>query len=240
MTRPVRLGREDARILGLERGSVHGHTCKVLVLGGELAPGAVRAQVERRIGAVPALRRRLAPTPLRLAPPAWVDDPGFDVGWHVREAAAHEGLAATVGGLMAKGLDLSRPPWAIEVLALEGGRTALVWRLHHSLADGATAVRMAEALLLDDAPEGDTRPRARSRWRGRRAGPRCSPGASRIGRGAPGRRRERPSHRRLGGPRPGSPRSFAASSRGRRPRPSSTARPGARARSRSPPRGSTS
>jgi diacylglycerol O-acyltransferase / wax synthase len=156
MTRPVRLGREDARILGLERGSVHGHTCKVLVLGGELAPGAVRAQVERRIGAVPALRRRLAPTPLRLAPPAWVDDPGFDVGWHVREAAAHEGLAATVGGLMAEGLDLSRPPWAIELLALEGGRTALVWRLHHALADGATAVRMAEALLLDDAPQGDT------------------------------------------------------------------------------------
>ncbi len=153
MTRPVRLGREDARILGLERGSVHGHTCKVLVLGGKRGAEELRAHVEARLGAVPALRWRLAPTPLRVAPPAWIDDPDFDVEWHVRERGAEQGLAATAGVLMAEGLDMSRPPWAIDVLELEGGRTALVWRLHHALADGTTAVRMAEALLLDEAPD---------------------------------------------------------------------------------------
>jgi len=155
VTRPERLGREDAAVLRLERGNVHGHTCKVLVIDGERGAGDVRELVERRIGAAPALRRRLVPTPLRIAPPAWIDEPDLELDRHVRDGPADQGLSSIVGRLMAEGLDLRRPPWAIDVVPLDGGRTALVWRLHHAMADGATAVRLAEALLLDEAPEGD-------------------------------------------------------------------------------------
>jgi len=50
-------------------------------------------------------------------------------------------------------LDRDRPLWAIDVMALDRGRTALVWRLHHAIADGTVAMRMAHALLFDE-PEG--------------------------------------------------------------------------------------
>ena len=81
---PERLSREDAGILGLELGNVRGHTVKVFLGEGRHDVVAVRRHVAARLGAEPRLKQRLAPTPLRLAPPAWVDDPSLDLTWHVR------------------------------------------------------------------------------------------------------------------------------------------------------------
>jgi diacylglycerol O-acyltransferase / wax synthase len=149
-----RLSPEDAGILALESGTVRGHTCKVVVVGGAHSPAEVRAHLEPRLGLAPRLRQRLAPTPLRLAPPAWVDDPGFTVERHVRdagEAGDDAGFRRRVGELMTERLDRERPLWAMDVLALADDRTALVWRLHHCMADGMTAMWMAERLLFDEA-----------------------------------------------------------------------------------------
>ena len=155
MTREL-LSADDARVLALESGTVRGHTCKVLVIAGDRTAQQVRAHLEGRLGAVPRLMQRLDPGPGR---PAWDDDPGFSLERHVtsRGTLNDVGLRRHVGAVMATPLDRERPLWAIDVVALlPRGRTALVWRIHHALADGMTAMRMARELLLeattDEAP----------------------------------------------------------------------------------------
>jgi diacylglycerol O-acyltransferase / wax synthase len=137
---------------------VKGHTLKVIVVDGVHDLEAVRRHVAAGLAAVPRLLQRLAPTPLRLAPPLWVDDPAFDLDDHVHAgpatAALHDaGLHARLAELMTQRLPLDRPPWDLEVLPLEGERTALVWRVHHCMADGHTAMVMLDRFLLDDHPK---------------------------------------------------------------------------------------
>jgi diacylglycerol O-acyltransferase / wax synthase len=146
------LSAEDARILALESGTVMGHTCKVMVIAGEHGVDEVRAQMGERLGAAPRLRHRLARGP---GPPAWIEDPGFSLARHVvgRGGADDARLRRLVAAAMATRLDRERPLWAMDVVSpLAGGRTALVWRIHHAIADGMTAMRMARALLLEPAP----------------------------------------------------------------------------------------
>lgn len=143
---------EDRAILELESDTVAGHTCKVIVVG-EGAPdlAALRATIESRIEAAPALTRRLSPS---AAAPAWVPDEAFAVTAHVVAAQAEAplddaGLRREVSRLFAQRLDRRRPLWQIDALPLEGDRLAVVWRLHHAVADGTTAMRYASAVLWD-------------------------------------------------------------------------------------------
>src|SRR5439155_11066659 len=90
--------------------------------------------------------------------PPWVPDPGFDPGGQVVEAAAGAELGASalrseVARLFGERLDRGRPLWRIDVVRLDGGGAALVWRLHHTLADGTTAMRFARMLLWDEEPD---------------------------------------------------------------------------------------
>ena len=148
MTREL-LSAEDARILALESGTVRGHTCKVIVIAGERSAEQVRAHLAKRLAAVPRLTRRVDPA---AGPPAWNDDPGFSLQRHVidRGALDDAGLRRLVCTAMETPLDRGHPLWAMEVVSpLAGGRTALVWRIHHAVADGVTAMRMAHELLLE-------------------------------------------------------------------------------------------
>jgi diacylglycerol O-acyltransferase / wax synthase len=147
MTREL-LSAEDVRILALESGTVRGHTCKVVVIAGDLSAEQVRVHLEKRLGAVPRLTWRLDPA---TGPPAWTDDPGFSLERHVidRGALDDAGLRRLVCTAMETPLDRGHPLWAMEVVSLAGGRTALVWRIHHAVADGVTAMRMASELLLE-------------------------------------------------------------------------------------------
>jgi diacylglycerol O-acyltransferase len=151
MTREL-LSPEDARILALESGTVRGHTCKVIVIAGERTAQQVRAHLEKRLGAVPRLTQRLDPV---AHPPAWTDDPGFSLERHVVDRGARDdaGLRRLVCRAMETPLDRDHPLWAMDVVSLPGGRTALVWRIHHAVADGMTAMRMARELLLEPAAE---------------------------------------------------------------------------------------
>jgi diacylglycerol O-acyltransferase len=151
-----RLSPEDAAILALESGVVAGHTLKVMILdppekGALRDLDDLRAHVAARLDRAPRLRQRLAPTPLRLAPPAWVDDSGFDIARHVRAAATGEvdehGLAALAAAAMRRRLDRAHPLWLLEAVRLTGGRMALIWTLHHCMADGQTSMRLAEEVL---------------------------------------------------------------------------------------------
>jgi len=158
-----RLGREDARILGLESATIAGHTCKVVLA--ERPPdvadvvAAMRAAVAARAGRVPRVRQRLASTPLRLAPPAWVDDPDFDPARHVVAVPAGGVVSAArlreiVAERFATRLPRDRPLWRIDVVdALEDGGIAYIMLIHHAMADGVAALRMGAAVLWDDEPD---------------------------------------------------------------------------------------
>jgi WS/DGAT/MGAT family acyltransferase len=166
-----RLSDEDAQILKLGRGVIRGHTCKLLVLqrpDGGTAPSvqALRQHVDSRLDHAPRFRKRLVSTPFRVANPVWADDPDFDIACHITPIdAEHElnraELTDLVSRLMAEPLDRTRPLWHMTVVPrVEGDAMAIVWRVHHSLADGTTCVRLASALLWDGAREGQIIPAA--------------------------------------------------------------------------------
>jgi diacylglycerol O-acyltransferase / wax synthase len=172
-----RLSPDDARILGLETAAIKGHTCKVIVVEpgpqGALGVDAVRDRIATRVGLVPRFRQRVAPTPLGIAPPAWVDDPDFDLDLHVRRVPTRsvvgaDRLRAIVNELMSERLDHARPLWRVDVVTpLSGRRTAIVVRIHHCMADGVSALRMLAALLWDGSGKAGTpRPTADPPGRG--------------------------------------------------------------------------
>ncbi len=108
--------------------------------------------------------------------PWWVPAQQVEMAAHVVPAPApasgaedEAGFRATVAGIFAQHLDRSRPLWRIDVIPRRpGGGSALIWRIHHALADGMTAMRMASAVLWDEDPV--TGPRAtRTRSRAPRA-----------------------------------------------------------------------
>jgi diacylglycerol O-acyltransferase / wax synthase len=146
---PTPLAPEDRGILALECDTVAGHTCKVAVLG-DPAPAveALARSIGERVSAVPALTRRLGGTE---SEPAWVDDEDFRVADHVVEGptVARAELREAVAQLFEQRLDRSRPLWRLDVVGLREGGAALVWRIHHALADGTTSVRWARELLWD-------------------------------------------------------------------------------------------
>jgi diacylglycerol O-acyltransferase / wax synthase len=155
-----RLSAQDARILALESPTIAGHTCKTVIA--ERPPGvddvvaALRATVASRIGRVPRARQRVVPTPLGLAPPAWVDDPGFDVARQVarvdvQSPVSDAGLRELIAARFAMRLPRDRPLWRIDVIeGLDGERVAYVLFLHHAMADGTAALRIGAALLWDE------------------------------------------------------------------------------------------
>jgi diacylglycerol O-acyltransferase len=150
-----RLSPEGQRILALENETVAGHTCKVIELDGPLDVGRLRASVAERLPRAPKLSMRLTEID---GAPWWVPDPQVDIDAQVvesaRSATADEaGFLATVSAIFAQHLDRSRPLWRIDVIPrMPGGGSALVWRIHHALADGLTAMRMAGTVLWDEQP----------------------------------------------------------------------------------------
>jgi diacylglycerol O-acyltransferase / wax synthase len=159
-----RLGHEDVQILKREAGAIRGHVCKVIVLeqtDGRPLPtlGQLRAHVDGGLDATPRLRRRLVPTPLRIANPVWLDDPHFDIGRHITKYQASGPITASelqsiIAELMARPLDRAHPLWHIEMIdGLENGGMALVWRVHHSMADGTASMRLGRSLLWCEDPD---------------------------------------------------------------------------------------
>jgi hypothetical protein len=145
----IALSDADRVILDLESAAVAGHTCKVVLLGtGAPTVGRLRASIAERLAAVPAMTRRLGGPADR---PTWVDDERFDIAAHVVAAEPGGPLRTQVARLFAERLDRSRPLWRIDVVRRPEG-DALVWRLHHALADGTVAMRFADAMLWDVEP----------------------------------------------------------------------------------------
>jgi len=157
----------DAVFLSMETPTTHSHIGGLTVL----APPedhlfdfeAFRQVVGERLAFCPRFTWRVQEVPLGLDLPYWVDDPHFDLSYHVRRIAVPSPgglneLMALAGYLHSQPLDRSRPLWeAWLVEGLADGRNALYIKTHHCLMDGVSGVGLAE-LLCDLAPEPALKP----------------------------------------------------------------------------------
>jgi len=123
---------------------------------------------------VPHLRHRVVSALGRLAPPEWREDPDFDLDFHVREVAlpspgTERQLFDLAAKLVADPFDRTRPLWEFTVIGgLEGGRAAMVQKMHHTITDGEGGVRMSVQFIdvARDAPDPEP-PAARPASEGR-------------------------------------------------------------------------
>src|ERR671917_2894318 len=159
-----RLSRLDASFLYLEEPDNPMHVGGVLIL--ERPPGGVEALaelVQARLPLVPRYRQRVAEVPGPLANPVWVDDPDFDINYHVRRSGlprpgTEAQLLDLVSRLNSRPLDRSRPLWeAYLVEGLADNRVAVVTKTHPALVDGLSALDIGQ-VLLDVDPEALTPP----------------------------------------------------------------------------------
>jgi diacylglycerol O-acyltransferase / wax synthase len=156
----------DATFLHLETSAQFGHVSSLSVY---TRPDALdyrpydawRTQLQQRLHLLEPLRRRLAEVPLGLDHPYWVEDPAFDLDFHVRHTAVpppgtDDQLAALVGRLVSRPLDRRKPLWLSYVIeGLADSRFAVLTIVHHATVDGASGVELM-TLMLDDSPEGGT------------------------------------------------------------------------------------
>ena len=155
----------DAWFLYAERPEAPLHIGGVYVFeAGSRVPGGAGAlgiaqKIEERLHLLPRYRQKVRRLPLDLGHPVWVDDPDFDLSYHVRRAALHAPgdeavLRDYVQRVYARPLDLRKPLWEVTIVeGLAGGRVAMISKVHHAMVDGISTVDIG-TLLLDLAPEG--------------------------------------------------------------------------------------
>jgi diacylglycerol O-acyltransferase len=148
----------DASFLYMETPSLHMHVSMAAVFDPSTVPGGysfskLRDLVGSRLALAPVFRRRLVEVPLRLGHPYWIDDQYFDLDYHLRRAALPspggiEELAQYVGDVCSRQLDRSKPLWEMHIVeGLEGGRLAMVSKIHHSTIDGVSGAELLTQLF---------------------------------------------------------------------------------------------
>jgi diacylglycerol O-acyltransferase / wax synthase len=161
----------DTQFLALESSNQTGHVAGLAILdpsttpSGELTFKDICALMEERLPLLPPLRWRLVQVPFGLDYPYWLDDPDFDLDFHVRELALPPGgrkekLAEQVARIVSRPLDRSRPLWELYLIhGLENGHKAMLTKIHHSVIDGLSGAEIM-GVLFDLAPEGRELPQA--------------------------------------------------------------------------------
>ena len=154
-----RLTSFDTSFLANEKANAHMAIGALLMCDGT-PPGIddFLTHIRSRVHHLPRLRQRLLYPPLGLGTPFWVDYPDFDIHQHVRRVSlpapgGDEQFRTLVGELLAPPLDRAKPLW--ELILVEGfaeERFAIVYKTHHAMADGISAVDIG-MLLFDTEPK---------------------------------------------------------------------------------------
>ena len=153
-----RLSGLDSMFFYLETPTNHMHVTGVFLLDPTNAPGGfsfakVRAMVEARLHGAPPMRRRLVEVPFGVAQPVWIEDPDFDLDYHVRRACLPSPggwleLKQFVGEVVGSAMDRQRPLWEMYLVeGLEGGLQAMVVKVHHAAIDGVSGAELTAAWL---------------------------------------------------------------------------------------------
>jgi diacylglycerol O-acyltransferase / wax synthase len=161
-----RLSAVDASFLHQEKQASHMHVGAVVLFEGPPPPPEeLVVHIGSRLHLVPRYRQRLAFPRFEMGRPFWVDDPSFNLDYHLRHTAlarpgSEEQLRQLVGRIFSQRLDRSKPLWELWLVqGLEGNRFALISKTHHALVDGVSGVDIATVLFdLQPTPadiEGD-------------------------------------------------------------------------------------
>jgi diacylglycerol O-acyltransferase len=148
----------DASFLHLEGPVSPMHIGSVAVFEGPAPPAAeLEAMVAGKLPAVPRYRQKVRFVPLDLGRPLWVDDPHFNLGYHVRHTAlpspgGDDELRNLVGRVMSQQLDRTKPLWEMWMVeGMEDGHWAIVSKVHHCMVDGVSGTDLL-AVVLDQDP----------------------------------------------------------------------------------------
>ena len=159
----------DAQFLAMESASQYGHVGGVAILdpsttaSGTLTLADVQQLMAERLPLVPPFRWKLVEVPLGIDYPYWIDDPDFDLDFHVRELAlvppySVDKLTEQVSRIFARPLDRSRPLWETYLIhGLPDGNVAMLTKIHHAVVDGMSGAEIMGA-ILDLTPEGRPAP----------------------------------------------------------------------------------
>jgi diacylglycerol O-acyltransferase len=159
----------DAQFLALETPRQAGHVGGLAILdpstrpNGKLELADVQNMIAERLSLLPPFRWRLKPVPLGLDYPYWIDDPDFDLEYHVRELAlapppTDAKLADQVARIFSRPLDRRRPLWELYVIhGLAQERVGVLTKIHHAAVDGMSGAEIL-GVLLDLSPQGREAP----------------------------------------------------------------------------------
>src|SRR5579871_1489381 len=176
-----RLTPVDASFLHQEGPSSHMHIGGLtLVEGPPPTMDEFLEQIRKRLHLVPRYRHKLAYTAIDSGRPVWVDDPSFNLEYHVRHTAlpapgTFEQLQELTARIFSQQLDRSKPLWEMWLIeGLEDDRFALITKTHHSLIDGIAGVDLA-TVLFDISPDPPQIPNSGRAWQ-----PHAEPSATQL------------------------------------------------------------
>jgi diacylglycerol O-acyltransferase / wax synthase len=148
----------DASFLHIERPTNAMHIGGVSIFEGPAPPfDQFEGMVAGKLDVVPRYRQKVRFIPLGLGRPVWVDDPHFNLSYHLRHTAlpapgSEDKLRRTAARIFAQHLDRNKPLWEIWMLeGLSDGRWALLSKVHHCMVDGVSATDLM-AVMFDDSP----------------------------------------------------------------------------------------
>ncbi|MFA5962893.1 MAG: wax ester/triacylglycerol synthase family O-acyltransferase [Sphingomonas sp.] len=177
----LQLSGQDASFVYLETPHTPMHIGSVGIYDPSTAPGGfvrfkdILAFIASRLGGARSFRQRLVRVPFDLDHPYWIEDPEFDIEFHVRHIALPKPgdwrqLCIQVARLHARPMDLSKPLWEFTIVegldniaGLPPGCFALVSKVHHAAIDGMSGVEMSAA--VHDLDASMTPPKAQEEWR---------------------------------------------------------------------------
>ena len=154
-----RLTPVDASFLHQEGANSHMHVGGLTIVEGPPPPmEEFLEQIRMRLHLVPRYRHKLAHTALDSGRPVWIDDPNFNLDYHVRHTALPtpgepEQLRSLTARIFSQQLDRSKPLWEMWLIeGLKDDRFALISKTHHSLIDGIAGIDLA-TVLFDLSPD---------------------------------------------------------------------------------------
>src|SRR5436190_3441917 len=174
MATPDRLSALDSSFLHMEDNlPSHMHVASVTIFDGKPpAYDEFAEAIAARLHLVPRYRQKLAFVPYGQGRPVWVDDPNFNINYHVRGTAlpppgGEEQLRALAGRVFSQRLDRDKPLWEVWLVeGLDEGRFALLSKTHHSLVDGVSGADLM-TVLFDVSPEPGPLPEPAAKWQPR-------------------------------------------------------------------------
>jgi diacylglycerol O-acyltransferase len=164
-----RLSWGDTVFLHLEREGMPLNVACVCVFDGEIPFKDCVRLIESKLPLIPRYLKRVVPPLLNIGLPSWEYDPAFNILNHIREVTLKHGtdveLKTIAGRILSTVMDRQHPLWDLTfVHGLKSNRSALIFRLHHCLADGIGGVGIMN-VLMDASPVVPALPRKKFRLR---------------------------------------------------------------------------